>query len=130
MPSYLLGRTRALIALAAAMLSAQLACTQNRPGRSASAGTVPLVFANESTTKAEVWVMSPDVKGRRLGSVLPGETTTLRVPQEFYSQGTISFYATLRDNDRNPFLDRLQVTPGEQLRLRLPIDMKQITVVR
>jgi hypothetical protein len=130
MPSSLLARSRALPALAALMLAVQLGCTQNQPGRPASTDTVPLVFANESTTRADVWVMAPDVKGRRLGSVLPGETATLRVPQEFYTRGTVSFYATLRDNNRNPFLDRLQVTPGEQLRLRLPIDMKAIAVVR
>jgi hypothetical protein len=56
--------------------------------------------------------------------------TTLRAPREFYEKGTISFYAQLRGNSIVPLLDRLPVTPGEELRLRLPVDTKRIAVVR
>jgi hypothetical protein len=92
--------------------------------------TVPMVFSNESTTKAEVWVSAPTVKRRRLGSVLAGETATLRVPREFYTEGTINFSATLRDRPVVPVLDNLRVQPDEELRLRLPIDTKRIVAIR
>jgi hypothetical protein len=123
-------RVRMLTLAAMPILLAQVGCSRNHTARVGAETSVPVVFSNESTVKADVWVLAPGVNTRRIGSVLAGETTTLRAPREFYEKGTISFYAQLRGNSIMPLLDKLPVAPGEELRLRLPIDTKRIAVVR
>jgi hypothetical protein len=91
---------------------------------------VAVGFANQSRDHADVWVVAPDIPARRVGTVLEGETARLRVPRVYFTKGKISFYANLRYRDKVPGTDLFSVKPGEELKLRLPSDMKEIEVVR
>ena len=114
---------------AALVLVGQLGCSRNTPPQGAASNTVSIVFSNESTTRAEVWVGAIHVASQRVGSVLPGETTTLRVPKEFMERDPVIFTARLRDSSLQPYIEA-HVRKDEELRLRLPIDAKRIVEVR
>jgi len=130
MPLQRVLRGRSLALATAVLLVLQAACGRMQTGGSSADDYVGVGFANQSRDHADVWVVAPDIPARRVGTVLEGETARLRVPRVYFTKGKISFYANLRYRDAVPGTDLFAVRPGEELRLRLPSDMKQIEVVR
>ena len=114
----------------AVLLLVLAGCGRMMTGGTSADDLVAVSFANESRDHADVWVVAPDIPARRVGTVLEGETARLRVPRVYFTKGQINFYANLRYRDVVPGTDLFPVSPGEQLKLRLPSDMKQIVVVR
>jgi hypothetical protein len=116
-------------ALAVVLLVLQTGCGRMMSGPSADE-FIAITFANESRDHADIWVVAPDIPAKRVGTVLEGETARLRVPRLYFSKGQINFYANLRGRDNVPGTDWFAARAGEKLRLRLPVDMKEIQVVR
>jgi hypothetical protein len=115
-----------------AMLVAQTGCSRQQAGTTAAApaASASLVFANESPAQAEVWAAALGINSRRIGTVMAGETSTMRVPDDFTTQGRVSFYAKLRGSSASPFSDSYDFHPGEELRLRLTRDARTISRVQ
>ena len=118
------------VLVAALLFVTPVGCAHQHAATTAASNVVPVVFSNESTDQAEVWVVAPNVNTRRLGAVLAGETTTLRVPGEFFSNSTISFYTKMRGSSGGPGLYDLPIREGEPLRIRLPKGRTRLEVVR
>jgi hypothetical protein len=91
--------------------------------------TVPMVFANETMDKADVWVVAKDYPRRRLGSIGGGETATFRVPKEYYTTGYIGVFAERRERPQ-AWGELYNVEPDEQLRVRLPKDGTRLALLR
>ncbi len=121
---------RLAFALAAAIMLAPAGCGRMQTGGSSSDDIVAVSFANESRDHADVFVVAPDLPAKRVGTVLEGETARLRVPRVYFTKGKISFYVNMRYRDVVPGTDMFTVTPTEQLKLRLPSDMKTVEVVK
>jgi hypothetical protein len=129
MPSRLMHPIALVSALAGTLLLGPVACQPHRVG-GAPANTVPLVFSNETMEKADVYVSTTGVQGRRLGAVLGGETTTLKVPSEYYTNGYVLFWTVLRDRPQGPWVDLFNVRAGEELRVRLPQNSSRLSLIR
>ena len=92
--------------------------------------TVPMVFSNETMERAAVFVGIQGESARRVGAVLGGATTTLRVPRRFYENGHMYVWAQLRNSPRAPWLELRDLRPDEELRLRLPRNGPQLVAIR
>ena len=84
-----------------------------------------LIFANESLDQATVYVVSPGVEFRRVGTVLAGRTDTLRVPQDLAVRGgTLNIVARLLARPELPQTGPVTIVPGEMYQVRLSTDAK------
>jgi hypothetical protein len=117
-------------AAAIAMLVAQTGCARQQASTSDStpASYASLVFANESPEQVEVWAVTPDISTRRIGTAMAGETSTIRVPNDF--QGRVSFYAKVRGSSAIPHFESYDLQPGAELRVRLDRNAKKISKVQ
>jgi len=103
--------------VSAMLLAGPVGCHPQRTGTAES--TVPIVFANETIDKADVWIFATDLPRRRLGTVLGGETTTLRAPRTFFARGYILIEAEQRGR-QSASVDLYNANPDDELRVRLP----------
>lgn len=84
-----------------------------------------LIFANESLDQATVYVVSPGVEFRRVGTVLAGRTDTLRVPRDLAARGgTLNIVARLLARPEVPQTGPVTILPGETYQVRLATDAK------
>ena len=84
-----------------------------------------LIFANESLDQATVYVVSPGVEFRRVGTVLAGRTDTLRVPRDLAARGgTLNIVARLLARPEVPQTGPVTILPGEMYQVRLSTDAK------
>jgi hypothetical protein len=88
------------------------------------------VFSNESMEKADVWVGTLGKKSHRVGAVLGGETSTLRVPKHYYENGRFNISTVLRGSPRTPWVELQDVRPEEELRVRLPKNGTRLELIR
>ena len=84
-----------------------------------------LIFANESLDQATVYIVSPGVEFRRVGTVLAGRTDTLRVPRDLATRaGTLNIVARLLARPDLPQTGPITIVAGEMYQVRLSIDAK------
>ena len=125
-----LPRFGARVGIAALIASAACSHVPATPASATSARSATLVFANESANRAAVWAVAPAVNTRRIGTVLAGETSTIRVPDDFATQGRVSFYAKVGGSTAMPLTETYSFQPGEELRVRLERDGRTLAKVR
>ena len=114
-----------------ALLGAQAGCARQAPATpQADPGYSTLIFANESPAQAEVWAVARDVDTRRIGTVMAGETSTLRVPDDFAAQSQIGFYAKVRGTSATPMTETYAFHAGDQIRVRLERDARKLSRVQ
>ena len=114
---------------AAALLLTAVGCAHHQTVASSATDAATLVFANESPAQVEVWAVAPDVNTRRIGTVMAGETSTIRVPDDFVSQGRVGFYAKVRGSTAMPITETYSFHQGEKLRVRLQRDARTLSRV-
>ena len=82
-----------------------------------------LVFANNSLTQADVFIVSPGFGSRRVGTVMSGQTDTLRVPTDIATRGgTVNIVARLLARNLAPQTGPVSIFAGETYEVRLPTD--------
>ena len=113
--------------VSAMLLAGPVGCHPQRTGPAES--TVPIVFANETVDRADVWAFARDLPRRRLGTVLGGETTTLQVPRKYFAGGYLGFDAEQRGRP-NASVDVYNADPDDELRVRLPKDAARLALSR
>jgi hypothetical protein len=82
-----------------------------------------LVFSNNSLTQADVFIVAPGFGSRRVGTVMSGQTDTLRVPADIATRGgTVNIVARLLARNQAPQTGPVSIFPGEMYDVRLPTD--------
>jgi hypothetical protein len=82
-----------------------------------------LVFSNNSLTQADVFIVSPGSGSRRVGTVMSGQTDTLRVPADIAMRGgTVNIVARLLARNQVPQTGPVSIQPGETYEVRLATD--------
>lgn len=82
-----------------------------------------LVFSNNSLTQADVFIVSPGFGARRVGTVMSGQTDTLRVPTDISTRGgTVNIVARLLARSQAPQTGPVSIFPGEMYDVRLATD--------
>ena len=113
------------------LLTGQAGCAKQVPAApQADPGYATVIFANESPAQAEVWAVARDVNTRRIGTVMAGETSTLRVPDDFAAQSQIGFYAKVRGTSAMPWTETYAFHAGDQIRIRLERDARTLSRVQ
>jgi hypothetical protein len=114
---------RHLLRIVSAMLIAVVAaCSSARRGGPA-AEPAYLVFSNNSLTQADVFIVSPGFGSRRVGTVMSGQTDTLRVPADIATRGgTVNIVARLLARNQTPQTGPVSIFPGEMYDVRLQTD--------
>jgi hypothetical protein len=118
--------SRYLLRLAPILLiGAVAACGPFRRGAGQPPATI--VFANESLTQADVFVVGQGVGTRRIGTVMAGRTDTLVVPGVLTGRGTVNIVARLFGRSRAPRTGPVSIFSGEQYQVRLPPDARLLS---
>lgn len=112
----------------AALLVFGASCAAIKKGSGAPQAT--LVFSNESLDQADVFAAGPNGVRLRIGTVMAGRTDTLVVPSAVVSQGgSISVFARLLAKNTVPRSGSFTLSPGDQVRIRLPSDERTLYVL-
>jgi hypothetical protein len=110
-------------AISLALLLTAAACGSFRRGSGQSSSAI--IFSNESLDQAAVYVVSPGVEFRRIGTVIPGRTDTLTVPADLVARaGTLNIVARLLARPDVPQTGPVSLVPGEKYQVRLTTDAK------
>ena len=89
-----------------------------------------LYFTNESLDQADVFAVLPGNQPIRIGTVLAGQTDTLRVPPDIAARGeNVNVVARLLARSARPSSGPLPIHPGDHLSVRLPMDGKLLVVL-
>ena len=113
------GRRFGFVALTLA--SAACASAGRRSGQPATS----LIFRNESTEHATVYVVAPGVERRRIGTVIPGQTETLTVPGDLAARGaSLNIVARLLARGERPQTGTVFIHPGDRYEVRLTNDLR------
>jgi hypothetical protein len=108
--------------VSAMVIAAVAACSSARRGGPAQEPAY-LVFSNNSLTQADVFIVSPGFGSRRVGTVMSGQTDTLRVPADIATRGgTVNIVARLLARNQVPQTGPVSIFPGEMYDVRLPTD--------
>lgn len=106
----------------ALLLALGTAC---RPLKKASAPQpARLVFHNEATDQAAVYITVSGVEFRRIGTVMPGRTDTLTVPLDLSNHGTVNILARILARSSAPQTGPVSIMPGEMYDVRLGMDQR------
>lgn len=95
-------------------------------------GTQPayLYFKNESLDQADVYASAGGNQPVRIGTVLAGQTDTLRVPPDISARGeNVNVIARLLAHSGAITSGPIPMHPGDRLSVRLPIDQKLLVVL-
>jgi hypothetical protein len=90
------------------------------PFRQGSAAPAALIFTNQALDHATVYVVGPGRDFRRLGTVFPGQTDTLRVPAEATIRGFVNIVARLAASSEVPQTGPVSMSPGGSYHATLP----------
>jgi hypothetical protein len=103
------------------------ACS-HRPETAPRADTAWIIFSNESLEQADLFAVAPGIGSRKLGTVFSGRTDTLKVSGALAMTGGLSLVArTLTGSTAGS--GSVALHAGEALRVRLPLDRKQLVVL-
>ncbi|MHB0948972.1 MAG: hypothetical protein ACYC3Q_01250 [Gemmatimonadaceae bacterium] len=83
-----------------------------------------LVFHNDGTDQAAVYIAVSGVEFRRIGTVMPGRTDTLTVPVDLANHGTVNIVARILARSSVPQTGPVSIMPGEMYDVRLTMDQK------
>jgi hypothetical protein len=95
-------------------------------------GTAPafLYFTNESLDQADVYASVAGNQAIRIGTVMAGQTDTLKVPPEISGRGeNVNVLARLLAHSGAVSSGPVPMHPGDRLQVRLPIDQKLLVVL-
>jgi hypothetical protein len=108
-----------------ALIAAAAACSPAR--RSAGPPPAVLFFTNESLSQANVYLVSPGVGARRIGTVMAGRTERLLVPAHLTTGGNLNIVARLLARSGAPQTGVVWLRPGERYQIRLPANAKLLS---
>jgi hypothetical protein len=118
----------ACIALLAAATSA-VSCARFHHEQEEEIPPVVLLFENQSLDQADVFVSRGVGDSRRIGTVQAGRVESLVVPREMVTSGTVNIVARLLARSFTPRSGPVAISPGDRLRVILPSDERQLTVL-
>jgi len=122
MKDYSIHRGLRRLAAALLMLVATAAGACGGVRRGAGAPPAVIYFTNESLEQATVYVVAPGLEFRRIGTVFPGRTDTLRVPADLAMRGgTLNIVARMLARSDLPQSGPVSIQPGGQYQVRLPM---------
>ena len=102
------------------------------PLRRGGAGTPPaqVIFTNLALDQADVYAVSTGGGRSRIGTVMPGRTDTLKVPQSATGAGgTVTIVARILARGIAPNTGQVTLLPGGWLAVTLPPDERMLTVL-
>src|SRR5437868_14403903 len=103
------------------------ACSRH-PETAPGADTSWIIFTNESLEQADLFAVASGMGARKLGTVFSGRTDTLKVSGALALSGGVSLVArTLSGGTAGS--GSVALHAGEALRVRLPLDRKQLVVL-
>ena len=117
----------AFTALAAATFATSCARFHHDPGEDTP--PVVLLFENQSLDQADVFVSRGVGDSRRIGTVQAGRIESLVVPREMVTAGTVNIVVRLLARSIMPRSGPVAISPGDRLRVILPSDERQLTVL-
>jgi hypothetical protein len=88
-----------------------------------------LVFRNESLDQADVYAVISGAQTIRIGTVFPGHTDTLTVPDAALGRGNVVVVARLLARRVAPQSGPIPIRAGELLEVTLPMDAKLLSVL-
>lgn len=107
--------------VSAILIASVAACSPLRRGPTQEPAY--LIFSNNSLTQADVFIVSPGFGSRRVGTVMSGQTDTLRVPTDIATRGgTVNIVARLLARNLAPQTGPVSILAGEMYEVRLPTD--------
>jgi hypothetical protein len=121
MRSHSMSRCLHRYAPAILLLASVAACGPLRRG----AGPLPtsIIFRNEALDQAAVYVVSPDLDSRLIGTVFPGRTRTLTVPSDMANVWrTVNIVARLPARWHGPQTGPVPLRRGDQYLVTLPLN--------
>ena len=83
-----------------------------------------LIFSNESIDQAAVYAVVPGSEFRRIGTVIPGRTESLKIPSDMAIRGTLNFVARLIARGERPQTGPIFIHPGDRYEVRLTSDLR------
>lgn len=83
-----------------------------------------LVFTNDATDQAAVYITVSGVEFRRIGTVMPGRTDTLTVPFDLTNHGIVNILARILARSTVPQTGPVSIMPGEMYIVHLGMDQK------
>jgi hypothetical protein len=86
-------------------------------------------FVNQSLDQADVYAVVSGGDAVRVGTVLPGATTTLTVPGDLVARGPLDIVARLVGSRRVPRTGPVSFSRGERLQVTLSVDETMLTVL-
>ena len=112
--------------VSAILIALVAACSSARRGPAQDPAY--LVFSNNSLTQADVFIVSPGFGSRRVGTVMSGQTDTLRVPTDIATRGgTVNIVARLLARNQAPQTGPVSIFAGETYEVRLPTDGRMLS---
>lgn len=117
---------------AVALLGTGASCSRVQPGEELiePAGPTQIVFINESLEQANVYAVVSGAESIRIGTVMPGRTETLDLPQQMVDRaGTVNIVARLLARTYTPQTGPVSIGRGERLQVRLPMDGRILSIL-
>jgi hypothetical protein len=126
MPKHRTGRH--LIRLLPAMVVAILAACGPLRRNPNAPQPASIIFANNSLSQADVFIVAQGMGARRIGTVMAGQTATLNVPTDVATRGgPVNVIARLLGSSRAPQTGPVSILPGERYEVRLPSDARLLS---
>ena len=120
-----------VVVLLSAVVAAGGACSR-APRESAAQAREPavVIFTNESSYEAAVFMVSSTGRQLRLGTVQPGQKDTLRVASSAIPPGGgMAIVARLRALNRVLSTGPFTLTAGEGVAVQLPLDARMLNLL-
>lgn len=118
---------------ARALCALVLAAGAGACGRLRTGGSEPalLIFRNDGLDQVSVYLAASEFDFRRIGTVMPGRTDTLRVPGDLTSRaGPVNIIARIFGRSLAPQTGPVTIGPGEAYEVRLSADQRMLSFLR
>jgi len=113
--------------IAITLLATAAACG---PLRRSNEPPALVVFENQSTEQADVFVVRSAGDRTRIGTVFSTRTDTLRVPATYLSgDGSVNIVARILASARTPSTGSITLRSGERIMVSLPPQANTLTVL-